>query len=131
MSEKPYASAIGSLMYVTLCTERDIFYTVGIVSRYKPDFKVEYWIIEKTYTQVSKEKEGLYVGVFYWESWNTWLYGKIIDAFPPFPILLGYHNSIGQPFRYRISRMMLVESSLSTSSLITSQRWDGKASIFS
>ena len=71
MSEKPYASAIGSLMYTTLCTERDICYAVGIVCLYKSDSEVEYWTIEKTYTQVSKEKEGLYVGVFYWESWNT------------------------------------------------------------
>ena len=32
MSDKPYASAVGGLMYATLCTERDIFYAVGIIS---------------------------------------------------------------------------------------------------
>ena len=71
MSEKSYALVLGSLMYAMLCTGRDIFYAVGIVSRYKLDPKVERWTIMKTNTQVSKENEGLYVGVFQWESWNT------------------------------------------------------------
>ena len=53
MSEKPYASAIGSLVNATLCIEQDIFYVVGIVSRYKSYPKVEHWIAKKTYTQVS------------------------------------------------------------------------------
>ena len=74
MSEKPYASAVGSLMYVMLCTMRDICYAVGIVSQYKSYPKEEYRTVMKTYTQVSKENEGLYVGVFQWESLNTWLY---------------------------------------------------------
>ena len=30
----PYASAMGSLMYVMLCTRPDICYSVGMVSRY-------------------------------------------------------------------------------------------------
>ena len=30
-----YASAVGSLMYVTLCTRPDICYSVGMVSRYQ------------------------------------------------------------------------------------------------
>ncbi|TYK09668.1 gag/pol protein [Cucumis melo var. makuwa] len=47
MSNIPYASAIGSLMYAMLCTRPDIFYSVGIVSRYQsnPDM-----IIEQLYT---------------------------------------------------------------------------------
>ena len=35
MKTVPYASAIGSLMYVMLCTRPDIYYSVGIVSRYQ------------------------------------------------------------------------------------------------
>ena len=31
----PYASAMGSLMYVMLCTKLDICYSVGIVNRYQ------------------------------------------------------------------------------------------------
>ena len=64
MSEKNYALVVGSLMYVMLCIGQDIFYVVGVVSRYKSDSEVEHWTIENTYTQVSKENEGLYVGVF-------------------------------------------------------------------
>ena len=47
MSEKPYASAIGSLMYVTLCIGRDICYAIGIVNRYKSDPEVEHWTTRK------------------------------------------------------------------------------------
>ncbi|KAA0048693.1 gag/pol protein [Cucumis melo var. makuwa] len=35
MSNIPYASAVGSLMYAMLCTRPDICYSVGIVSRYR------------------------------------------------------------------------------------------------
>ena len=34
MSKVPYASVIGSLMYVTVCTRPDIARAVGVVSRY-------------------------------------------------------------------------------------------------
>ena len=34
MSRIPFALAVGSLMYAMLCTRPDIYYTVGIVSRY-------------------------------------------------------------------------------------------------
>ena len=34
MKKKPYASAIGSLMYTMLCTRLDISYVVGLVSRF-------------------------------------------------------------------------------------------------
>ena len=74
MSEKLYASTVGSLMYDMLCIGRDIFYVVEIISRYKSYPKEEHRAVVKTYAQVSKENERLYVGVFQWESWNTWLY---------------------------------------------------------
>ena len=32
----PYASVVGSLMYVILCTRPDICYTVGDMSRFNP-----------------------------------------------------------------------------------------------
>jgi len=34
-SRVPYASVVGSLMYVMMCTLPDIFYVVGLVSRYQ------------------------------------------------------------------------------------------------
>ena len=33
----PYASAVGSLMYAMLCTSPDIYFPVGMVSRYQYD----------------------------------------------------------------------------------------------
>ena len=35
MGQIPYSSAVGSLMYVMLCTRLDIYYSIGIVSRYQ------------------------------------------------------------------------------------------------
>jgi len=35
MNNVPYASAIGSLMYVMLCTQLDTCFAVGLVSRYQ------------------------------------------------------------------------------------------------
>ena len=35
MRRIPYASAVGSLMYVMLCMRLDICYVIGIVSRYQ------------------------------------------------------------------------------------------------
>ena len=35
MRQVPYASTVGSLMYAMLCTKPDIFYSVGVVSRYQ------------------------------------------------------------------------------------------------
>ena len=37
MSRIPFALAVGSLMYVMLCTRLDICYAVGVVSRYHSD----------------------------------------------------------------------------------------------
>ena len=39
----PYASAVGSLMYVMLCTRLDICYLVGIVSRYQSNLGSKHW----------------------------------------------------------------------------------------
>ena len=35
MRQVPYASTVGSLMYAMLCTRPDIYYSVGMVSRYQ------------------------------------------------------------------------------------------------
>ena len=42
MSEKIYASTVGSLVQAMLCIGKDIFYSVGIVSRYKSDPEEDY-----------------------------------------------------------------------------------------
>ena len=47
MRRIPYASAVGCLMYVMLCTRPDICYAVGIVSRYQSNPRMGHWIAEK------------------------------------------------------------------------------------
>ena len=43
MRQIPYASAMGSLMYVMLCTRPDICYSVGMVSRYQLNLGLKHW----------------------------------------------------------------------------------------
>jgi len=43
MSNVPYTSAIGSLMYVMLCTRPDICFAVGLVSRYQSNPRQAHW----------------------------------------------------------------------------------------
>ena len=47
MKTVPYASAIGSLMYVMLCTRPYICYLVRKVSRYQSNPGREHWIVVK------------------------------------------------------------------------------------
>ncbi|KAA0033208.1 gag/pol protein [Cucumis melo var. makuwa] len=47
MSNIPYASVVGSLMYAMLCTRPDICYSVGIVSRYQSNPGCDHWTTVK------------------------------------------------------------------------------------
>ncbi|KAL0546022.1 hypothetical protein IC582_015926 [Cucumis melo] len=47
MSNIPYASAVGSLMYAMLCTRPDTCYSVGIVSRYQSNPGRDHWTVVK------------------------------------------------------------------------------------
>ena len=47
MKTVPYASTVGSLMYVMLGTRPDICYSDGIVSRYQSNLSREHWIAVK------------------------------------------------------------------------------------
>ena len=47
MKTVPYASTVGSLMYVMLCIGPDICYSVGIVSRYQSNPGREHWTVMK------------------------------------------------------------------------------------
>ena len=47
MSKVPYASAIGSLMYVMVCTRLDITHAVGVVSRFMSRPGNQHWEIVK------------------------------------------------------------------------------------
>lgn len=43
MNKKPYARAIGSLMYTMVCTRPDICYAVGLVSRFQSNPGIKHW----------------------------------------------------------------------------------------
>ena len=43
MSKVPYASALGSLMYVMVCTRPDIAHAVGVVSRFMSKLGKQHW----------------------------------------------------------------------------------------
>ena len=43
MKAVPYASAVGSLMYAMLCGRLDIYYAVGMVSKYLSNSGLEHW----------------------------------------------------------------------------------------
>ncbi|KAA3473156.1 zf-CCHC domain-containing protein [Gossypium australe] len=47
MSKVSYASAVGSLMYVLLCTRPDIFFAVEMVSQYQANPGPKYWQVVK------------------------------------------------------------------------------------
>ena len=42
-----YASAVGSLMYAMLCTRPDIYFTVGVVSRFQSNLGLDHWVAVK------------------------------------------------------------------------------------
>src|SRR5215469_13421401 len=43
MKNIPYASAVGSLMYLMLCTRPDLCYAVGLISRYQTNPGLKHW----------------------------------------------------------------------------------------
>ena len=43
----PYASTVGNLMYMMLCTSPYIYYSVGMVSRYQSNLGREHWTVVK------------------------------------------------------------------------------------
>ena len=45
MSRVPYSSAVGSLMYVMICSRPDLAYAMNLVSRYMSNLGKEYWKI--------------------------------------------------------------------------------------
>ncbi|KAL1294296.1 hypothetical protein AAHE18_19G132200 [Arachis hypogaea] len=47
MHDKPYASALGSLMYAQVCTRPDISFIVGVLDRYLSNLGMDHWIAVK------------------------------------------------------------------------------------
>ncbi|KAK1618809.1 hypothetical protein QYE76_024326, partial [Lolium multiflorum] len=55
MSQIPYASAVGSIMYAMLCTRPDIAHAVSLTSRYQSDPGIEHWTAVKNILKYLKE----------------------------------------------------------------------------
>ncbi|KAL0288841.1 UNVERIFIED_CONTAM: Retrovirus-related Pol polyprotein from transposon TNT 1-94 [Sesamum angustifolium] len=47
MAKIPYASAVGSLMYAMMCTQPDLCFAVGMVSRYQSNPGPNHWVAVK------------------------------------------------------------------------------------
>ena len=47
MAGVPYASAVDRFMYAMLCTRLDIYFAIGMVSRYQSNPSPEHWIVVK------------------------------------------------------------------------------------
>ena len=47
MKTVPYASTVGSLMYVMLCTRPNLCYSVGMMSRYQSNPSRKHWTTVK------------------------------------------------------------------------------------
>jgi hypothetical protein len=47
MSKVPYSNAVGSLMYLMVCTRPDIAYAVSVVSRYLANLGKKHWEVVK------------------------------------------------------------------------------------
>ena len=47
MKKVPYASAVGSLMYVMVCTKPDIRYFGRVVNQYMSNLEREHWVAVK------------------------------------------------------------------------------------
>ena len=65
MSEVPYASAIGSIMYAMLCTRPDVSHTLSFTSRYQSNPGMKHWISVKRilmYLRMTKDMSLVYGG---------------------------------------------------------------------
>lgn len=58
MSEKPYASLVGSLMYANVCIRPDIAYIVGILSRFQSNPVEAHWSAAKKVLRYLQQTKG-------------------------------------------------------------------------
>lgn len=63
MSDVPYKSAIGSLLYLAICTRPDIIYAVSALARYSQNPGMEHWMLVKHVIRYVRFTKGH--GLFY------------------------------------------------------------------
>ena len=76
MSNVPYASAIGSLMYAMTCTQLDICFAVGLVGRYQNNPRPAHWQAVKRIFRYLRGTSDL---VLCYQNWDLRLRG-CLDA---------------------------------------------------
>jgi Reverse transcriptase (RNA-dependent DNA polymerase) len=65
MAKRSYASAMGSIMYVMLCTRPDVSYPLSVTSRYQSDLRQAHWTTVKNilkYLRRTRDKFLIYGG---------------------------------------------------------------------
>ena len=61
MSKIPYASTIGSIMYVMLCTRPDVSYALSITSRYQSDPGESHWTVVKNFLKYLRRSKDMFL----------------------------------------------------------------------
>jgi hypothetical protein len=61
MSRVSYASAIGSIMYVMLCTRLDVSYALSVTSRYQANQGFEYWNAAKNILKYLRRTKDMFL----------------------------------------------------------------------
>jgi hypothetical protein len=61
MSRVSYASAIGSIMYVILCTRPDVSYALSVTSRYQPNSYMEHWNAVKNILKYLRRTKNMFL----------------------------------------------------------------------
>ena len=88
MSKIPYASAIGSIMYVMLCTRPDVSYALSITSRYQSDPGESHWTAAKNILKYLRRSKDMFL--VYDRLKDDLVVNGYTDAIP----LLGYGQNI-------------------------------------
>ena len=61
MSEIPYASAVGSIMYAMICTRPDVSYALSVTSRYQADPGESHWTAVKNILKYLRRTKDMFL----------------------------------------------------------------------
>ena len=56
MKNIPFAFAVGSLVYLEVCTKPDIVFAVGMLERYQSNPGIEHWTLPRKLYDISREQ---------------------------------------------------------------------------
>jgi hypothetical protein len=61
MSKIPYASAIGSIMYVMLCTKPDVAHSLSVMRKYQSDSSEDHWNVVKNILKYLRRTKDIFL----------------------------------------------------------------------